>query len=338
MQIKKFIGIDVSKKTLDITMLDSQGKLIYYERIANDGKVIKTTFNDFMKQHKVDYAKSLFCMEYTGIYNLPLVKWLQTQSAMIWMESGTQINKSQGLVRGKNDKVDSGLIALYAFSNRHKIKIWQAPREIVNKIAVLLTQRTRFIKAKKQLTIPVEEQKLFLSKDSIKSINKHNDSPVKALLKSIETIEDEITALIKSDERLYRIYKIATSVDGVGMVTAVHMITTTNEFLSITEAKKYACYSGVAPFEHSSGTSIRGKTRVSHMANKKVKTLLHMAALAAIQVKGDMKDYYNRKVQEGKNKMSIINAVRNKIIHRIFACINQDRLFVKNYQFSLLNP
>ena len=115
----QFIGIDVSKKTLDITILDSQGKQIYYERIANESKSIKSCFSSFMKQYKAIYKESVFCMEYTGIYNLPLVKWLKNQSANIWMESGSQINKSQGLVRGKNDKVDSLRIANYAFTNRH---------------------------------------------------------------------------------------------------------------------------------------------------------------------------------------------------------------------------
>jgi transposase len=181
----------------------------------------------------------------------------------------------------------------------------------------------------------VEEQKTFLD---CKALEKLNKKPVEALSKAIEVIEKEIMKLIKSDERLNGLYKIITSVDGVGMVTAANIITTTNEFLSINEVKKYACYSGVAPFDHSSGSSIRGKTRVSHMANKKIKTLLHLAALSAIQVKGDIKDYYNRKVQEGKNKMSVLNAVRNKILQRIFACVRQNRIFVKNYEFCLVKP
>jgi len=338
MQIKKFIGIDVSKKTLDITILDSQGKQIYYERIANDSKSIKNCFVSFMKNFSLNYDESVFCMEYTGIYNLPLVKWLKKQSALIWMESGTQISKSQGLVRGKNDKVDSSRIALYAFSNRHNIKLWKAPREIIEKLSILLSLRNRFIKAKKQLSVTIEEQKLYLDKNTIKTLKKLNADPVNELMKSIQKVEKEILELIKTDERILKIYKIATSVDGVGMITAVNLITTTNEFLSITEAKKYACYSGVAPFEHSSGSSVRGKTKVSHMANKKTKTLLHLAALSAIQVKGEIKEYYKRKVEQGKNKMSVLNAVRNKIIQRVFACIKQDRFFEKNYQFNLVKP
>lgn len=338
MQIKKFIGIDVSKKTLDITIVDSQGKQIYYERIANDSKSIKICFMSFMKNLNLNYNESVFCMEYTGIYNLPLVKWLKKQSAIIWMESGTQISKSQGLVRGKNDKVDSSRIALYAFSNRHNIKLWKAPREIIEKLSVLLSLRNRFIKAKKQLSVTIEEQKLYLDKNTIKTLKKLNADPVNELMKSIQKVEKEIIELIKTDERIFRIYKIATSVDGIGMITAVNLITTTNEFLSITEAKKYACYSGVAPFEHSSGSSVRGKTKVSHMANKKIKTLLHLAALSAIQVKGEIKEYYKRKVEQGKNKMSVLNAVRNKIIQRVFACVKQDRFFEKNYQFNLVKP
>lgn len=307
MQIKKFIGIDVSKKTLDITIVDSQGKQVYYERIANDSKSIKNCFVSFMKNFSLNYDESVFCMEYTGIYNLHLVKWLKKQSAHIWVESGSQISKSQGLVRGKNDKVDSSRIALYAFSNRHNIKLWKAPREIIEKLSVLLSLRNRFIKAKKQLSVTIEEQKLYLDKNTIKTLKKLNADPVNELMKSIQKVEKEIMELIKTDERILKIYKIATSVDGVGMITAVNLITTTNEFLSITEAKKYACYSGVAPFEHSSGSSVRGKTKVSHMANKKTKTLLHLAALSAIQVKGEIKEYYKRKVEQGKNKMSVLN-------------------------------
>lgn len=335
MQVKNFIGIDVSKNTLDISGLNNEGKAIYYQRTGNSDKEIKTVFTDFMKRNKTNYEESVFCMEYTGIYNLPLIKWLQKQNAKIWMESGSQISKSLGMARGKNDKIDSQRIAMYSFTNRHKIKLWKAPREIIDQLSTLLTQRNRFIKAKNQLTVSVKEQSQFFDKQMVKLINDYNSKPVAALLKSIEAIEKQLLDLIKKDEHLAKLYTIITSVNGVGMITAVHIIITTNEFLSITEAKKYACYSGIAPFEHTSGVSIRGRNRVSHMANKKVKTVLHLAALAAIKTEGDIKDYYNRKVKEGKNKMSVLNAVRNKIIHRIFACVKQNRMFEKIYQHSL---
>ncbi|SEP01487.1 Transposase IS116/IS110/IS902 family protein, partial [Mucilaginibacter gossypiicola] len=110
---------------------------------------------------------------------------------------------------------------------------------------------------------------------------------------------------------------------------------TTNEFKDINDPKKFACYSGVAPFTDESGRVVK-KARVSHMANKKVKTLLHLAAIVAIQHNSDLKRFYERKVeQQKKNKMSVINAVRNKLILRIFACVNQNRPYEKNYQTSI---
>jgi transposase len=238
------------------------------------------------------------------------------------------------MVRGKNDKVDSARIAMYAYINRHQIRLWKAPRKVIERIAALISQRSRMIKAKKQLNTANQEQRKFLDKEIMRSLNKYTCRTVVVIDNQIKAIEKEILGLILEDEVLNRMYRIITSVNGIGFITASNILVTTNEFININNAKKYACYSGVVPFEHSSGSSVRGKTRVSQMANKNIKTLLHMAALVAIQMKGEMREYYNRKVSEGKNKMSVLNAIRNKLILRIFACVNQNREYEKNYCYK----
>lgn len=136
---------------------------------------------------------------------------------------------------------------------------------------------------------------------------------LKALDQDLAKVNKQLDQLIASDEELNRLFNLITSVEGIGTVTAREVLITTNEFKDFTEAKKYACYAGVAPFQHQSGTSIRatvatGKTRVSHLANKTVKTLLHMAALSAINNCEELRDYYQRKVASGKNKMSAAGA------------------------------
>ena len=95
------------------------------------------------------------------------------------------------------------------------------------------------------------------------------------------------------------------------------------------DTRKLACYCGVAPFEHSSGSSVRGKTKVHYMANKKLKCNLHMASLSAIKLDQDLKKYYERKVAEGKNKMSVLNAVKNKLLARVIAVVNKQQEYVK---------
>jgi transposase len=337
MESKHFIGVDVSKATLDIAMV-VDGKCCQHHRIKNSIKDIKASLPRFLKGQNASFDTCMFCMEYTGIYNLPLLKWLQEKKAKVWLESAVQISKSTGVIRGKNDKVDSTRIALYAYTNRHQVKVWKAPKPIINKVAALLSQRSRLIKAKKQLLTALKEQKLFLDKDITKALDKHNQKPIVVLDQQITLIEKDIHKILKEDEHISRLFTIMTSIDGVGFITAAYVIVTTNEFLNISDPKKYACYAGVVPFEHSSGTSYKGRTRVSHKANKTAKTLLHMSALAAIQMKGDLQDYYQRKVAEGKNRMCVLNAVRNKIVLRMFACVKQNRVFQKKYSFSLANP
>ena len=93
--------------------------------------------------------------------------------------------------------------------------------------------------------------------------------------------------------------------------------------------RKFACYSGIAPFEYSSGTSIRGKTKVSSLANRKVKVYLTSAAVTSVRWDGQLKKYYQRKINEGKHKASVLNAVKAKIVARCFAVIKRQEPFVK---------
>ena len=148
--------------------------------------------------------------------------------------------------------------------------------------------------------------------------------------KDLENIDKELDDIIKNDPRLKEIYELSTSVPGIGKITALSLICYTNEFNSYHTGKQLACYCGVAPFEHSSGSSVRGKTRVSHMANKPLKRLLYLGAMAAIKSNGELKAYYVRKVSEGKNKMSVLNAIRNKMVLRLTAVIKRGTPYQQN--------
>jgi transposase len=104
---------------------------------------------------------------------------------------------------------------------------------------------------------------------------------------------------------------------------------------TIAEPKKLACHAGVAPFEYKSGSSVRGRPGVSQHARKRLKSLLHLAAMTAIRLKGELQEYYQRKVREGKNKMLVLNAVRNKLIHRLYAVVKRGEKYDKTYLSSL---
>jgi transposase len=334
MNYEYFIGIDVSKNELDFSVVKSATEL-FHVQTANSQEGIRTLLTKLKSDAEFNLEKCLFCMEHTGIYNNQLLEFLTKKKANICLEAAIHIKQSSGLQRGKNDRVDSLRIAMYAYKNRENIKLWQPKREEIKKLIALTALRNRMVNVLKQLRTPLEEEDDFIDKDIHKRTKNLCNASIKSLEKDLEKVEKEIKDTLKSDTELNRLFSIVNSVAGVGIVTATQLIISTNEFKDITEAKKFACYSGVAPFEHSSGSSIRGKTRVSRMANKKVKTLLHMAALSSITMKGEMKDYFERKVKEGKNKMTVINAIRNKLILRIFACVRENRKYENIYTYSL---
>ena len=223
-------------------------------------------------------------------------------------------------------------ITEYAQRFQDKAILWQPPRQEIVKLRHLLALRARFKKVRKILGVPVGE----LDKFSEKIIKKTNTKVLDELDEQIREVEKQIEQPIHDDANLKRVHKIVTSIDGIGKVNSWQLLVHTNEFKNFDSAKKFACYSGrhpdgVAPFQYSSGSSTNSRSRVSHQANKKMKELLHLAALSAVQVKGEINIYYNRKVAEGKNKMLVLNNVRNKLIHRIFKCVKENRKYEKNY-------
>ena len=112
------------------------------------------------------------------------------------------------------------------------------------------------------------------------------------------------------------------------------MIVSSGEFRKIQTGKEFACYCGVVPFEHSSGTSVRARPRVWRWANKKMKSYLHLAAMAAIQGEGEFKAYYQRQLAKGKAKMSVLNALRNKLVLRVCASIRSNQLYDPEYIYK----
>lgn len=330
MEFTYFIGCDVSKNELDFSVM--QGKLfLYHKEIVNEPSAIKGFINELKKLPEFDLATAVFCMEHTGIYNNHLLVYLHKKKANCCLEAATHIKNSLGNIRGKNDKVDAIRIAEYAYKNREELRLWQPKREVIQKLAYLAATRTRLLVAQKQLKTPLKEGKGFVSKSVANQAEKICQRTLNSIEADLKKVNDAIDELITCDEELKRLFGIITSVNGVGTVTATQILITTNEFKDIKDPKKFACYAGVAPFTKESGL-FKGKARVSHMANKTVKTLLHLSALSAITYNSDLKAYYDRKVnEEKKNKMLAINAVRNKLILHIFACVNQNRKYEKNY-------
>ena len=241
----------------------------------------------------------------------------------------------------KNDKIDACRIAMYAERYNDCLQPYTASELIIQKTqktyqqnAVCLLQIG--LKYQSQLKDQVDymEHSIYIAKcNRVEGI-------INTFTDYIAQIDLEIKELINQAPVIAHQMDLLMSVDGVGERVALKMIMETDAFTSFTDPRKFCCHAGVVPFVYVSGSSQRSKNRVSNRADKSIKHLLHMAALSVSQVKNSpLKKYYDRKVEEGKNKMSVLNAVRAKLVTIMFAVIRTDAFFFEKLsKIRLRNP
>jgi len=330
MKYNEALGIDVSKKTIDANLHLNESHRIF----DNSVKGFQALLSWAEKMTGLKLVHLLICFEHTGLYSFPLASFLHQRQVCFSMVAGLEIKRSLGIVRGKNDKVDAKRISEYAYLRREQLNPFKLPSKNVSKLQKLLSLRERLVTQRAGYKSSVKECKAMLKQKDFGSYVSVQKKMIQYMDKQITTIENEIKQTIDGDQKMKGLYKLMVSVKGVGLILGSNFLVTTNCFVGFTDGRKYACYTGIAPFGKQSGTSLKTRSQVSHYANKKMKSLLHLAASSAIQTDQELKAYYQRRVESGKSKMSTLNIVRNKIVHRVFAVVNRGTPFVPLYQHA----
>jgi transposase len=324
MKFLETAGIDVSKDTIDATL--------HVKKCSKQFKNNTTGFRSFIrwaqKQSGLSINQIQICFEHTGLYSLKLATFLSNNEIKFSMVPALEIKKSLGIARGKNDQLDARRIAEYAYLRREKLAFYNVPSINIIKLQALTTLRAHMVKNKSGYQSSLQGLKTFFNQKDNENIYKTIQSEISGLNKKIKKIESEILQVIRREESLYHLYNLITSVKGVGLILAANFLVITNCFTKFETSRQFACYSGIAPFEKQSGTSLKSKSKVSHFANKRMKTLLNLAASSAIQCDPELKAYYNHRIETGKSRMSTLNIVRNKIGYRVFAVVKRGTPYV----------
>jgi transposase len=327
-----FIGIDVSKSTFDAAIIP-KGSLqtVHHKQFSNT----KTGFKQMTKWiisifPEYEHYSWVFCMEQTGVYSYHLCCFFEENNLDYCHESALKINRSLGIIkREKSDKADSRDIAKYLYQHIEELSFFKLPSQSLQKLKALISFRRRLLKQKVALQASSKEISAFSDKETSRFIKTESNKLIKSYVQKIKKTEDEILKLMNEDPALSEAYKLTTSVVGISPVIASYVIARTNCFSNFESPRNFASYCGAAPFERSSGTSIKKVVRINKMADKELKSLLTNGAYAAIRYDGQIRHYFQRKLKEGKNEFSVINAIRNKLIHRVFATVNRGTPYVK---------
>jgi len=324
-----FIGIDVSKKNLDIAIYDEKGKSKENHLVIKNEATGFENFINWLKLKNITYEDIFICMEHTGLYSFEFQIFLEKMNIYYCMESGLRIKKSIGITRGKDDKIDAFRIAEYCYEKQEKLAPTVMPSKEIFALRRLISERKRYTQMLAKHKVIAKE----IAKYESEIAQKRTIETIEFIKKKITDIEEELLQIINSEPSIKQNYSLLYSIKGIGIVNAINTIVFTNNFTAFSSPREYTCYIGVAPFPNRSGSSIHGKTSVSKLGNSNLKAELTQAALNAIRWDAGLKNYFNRKIKEkggGRSNYGIVlNAVKFKLICRMFAVIKRQTPYIE---------
>lgn len=345
MNFKFTIGVDMSKEWFHFCLKNHQYAILWEGKIDNNPEAIFRFLTQLSKREELtstdtDLSQVVLVMEHTGLYVNHLVNAYLSKGGPLSLVHANKVSHLLGGVNKfdeKTDQIDARRLAEYGIRYADKLQLWQPKEHTLIKLQALERQRTRTQDAINSLQVAVKESKRFDSADVSEMLETNQTAAVDALKTLRKNIEQQIKELINSEAHLKQLFKLISSVPGVGPVTATELIIATAAFCDFKpeQAKQFARYAGVTPKHQQSGKKKRNP-RTTKRGNKRIKSLLTMGAIALIgNTKTELGFYYQRKINEGKKHLSVINAMRNKIILRVFAVVRNQAMYEKNMHLSL---
>ena len=332
-RLETFVGIDVSKSTLDVCVL-ILGSVRASFKVENKPSKYQFILTKIGSIAGVKLETTVFCLENTGIYHQPFVQYFVHRKLLVWVENAYHIKHSMGLRRSKTDKADAKVIATYAYRHKDSFRAAKQVSKEIKGIDVVLKMRSKLLNIKKMIKVDIQEVKEMGMEAQAELMSAMSRQTLESIEADLKRCEDKLDELVQSDPELQRLYKLVISVEGVSKIVGLHLLVATDRFTKYKSSRKFACQIGIAPFKQQSGTSLHRPARVSYFGDKNLKKMLYFSAMAAVRTYGGLRAYYVKKVEEGKPKMSVLNAVKNKLLHRIFAVIKSGEPYDKFHEWQ----
>ena len=326
------IGIDFSKESFDATVMFRDGdnfREVEYCKFDNDKKGHRaflkwvTTATKQLPDSKIK-SEWLFCGEHTGTCSIELCDFLAKRKLFMWLESALVIHRKCGIVREKNDKVDSKRIAEYALRNfSNEVEAYQLDSTDMKKLKALYTAHNMLTKDKVSKKNQIKSGTLDNSTLALRTIEKQLESIEEAISK----IDNQIKVLLKTSGEFSHNYEILDSFKGAGPITIACLIIKTRNFKIMTDSRELGCYVGVVPHGCQSGTSINKQPRTSRYRDRNANAVLTNCANSAIMHNSVISDYYKRLLGRGVVWQKAKNNCKFKIINILLAMIKNGTTF-----------
>lgn len=318
--IKNFYGIDISKSFFDV--VDQNGK---HDQFSND-------IEGYIGFLKTIRKNSLVVMEATGYYHYRLAQCLYEKGIPVSVVNPLSVKRfiQMKLSKIKTDKSDARAICEYAQAN--KVPLYTARNAIQAECLQLLSLQDLYLKQRTALKNKIHGEKALgiPSKAASRSLTRM----LKQMEKELAQLELKLESLVEKahEDQLMQL----TSIPGLGKKTAILLIVLTDGFNSFENARQLCCYTGITPTIRQSGTSVRGRSRISKVGNRKLRNLLFLCSFTACKNNKACRELYDRIVEQGKSKKLALIAVSNKLLKQAFAIAKSGTYYQENYMSKLV--
>lgn len=330
--VKQVAGVDVAQNELVVSLgrmnHDTGIDIFAYKTFTNSVK----GFNDLLawvKKLAGSDVKVRYVMEATGVYHERLAYYLSDQGQEVSIVLPNKISNYFRTLDIKTITDKTASQAICKFGLERRLEVWQKPKKIFKDLRQLTRERDQLISDRTSLKnqLHAEKAEAFPNDSSIKRINKR----IQLINKQESEIKAEIAELVKTDAGLVKKINTIITIPGVGKLTAVTVLAETNGFELIRNKKQLVSYSGLDVKLKDSGTSVKGKPKISKKGNRYLRKAMHMPSLSAMRYNDHHKAVFVRLVSKHGIKMKATVAVQRKILELIYTIFKTDKAFDKDY-------
>ena len=313
------LGVDIAKRKFDAALLIND-KLKH--KVFKNNQEGFTELSSWLEKQGVGHIH--VCMEASSTYGDELAIYMHDAGHTVSIINPARIKgfAQSELMRTKNDKVDAGLIARFCLA-MHPEPWTPVPPEmrqlqsLVRRIDTLISMRTQ------------EMNRIDVSHESIRdSVRNH----IAYLDQEIKSLKEQIATHITDDPNLTTKRDLLKSIPGIGEATIAAILAELHMFERCDRVEKVVAFIGLAPRQFTSGSSIKGKPRLSKIGHARLRKALYMPALVSIQCNPIIQTFYHRLKGKGKNGKVIVCAIMRKLVHLIFGILKSGKPFDPNFK------
>lgn len=329
--LKQVMGIDVAQNELVVcagrVYDDLSCELFTHKNFPNTAKGFLS-----LSEWSAKTSKELpvrFVMEATGVYHESLAYFLAEKQLDVSVLLPNKISNYFRTLSVKTITDKTASEAITQFGLERNLDNWEPPKGIYKKLRQLTRERDQLVQSRTAVKnqLHAENAEAYPNKTSVTRTKKH----IAFLDKQEAEIKEELIQLVQQDEEMKKLLLIICSIPGVGLLTAVTVLAETNGFDLIRNKKQLTSYAGLDVREKQSGTSVKGKPKISKKGNRYLRKAMHLPALTAIRHDERFKAVFARMVAKHGIKMKAVVAIQRKLLEMMFTIFKSKIVYDKEY-------